>query len=493
MTLKMKKRRLRYLAIVLLILCASGCRPTTEQKLPNIVYILADDLGYGDLQCYNPQSKIPTPQLDQLASEGRRFTDAHSPSGVCTPTRYGVLTGRYSWRTHLKSGVLWGYSPNLIDINRTTVASLLQSAGYATAGVGKWHLGLGEVEPTDYRQPLRPGPLDHGFDYYFGIPASLDMDPYVFFENDRVVELPTDSIGASAMRRNGGEGYWRAGPISPSFRHIDVLPVLAEKATAFIDKQASSNPEQPFFLYLPLSAPHTPWLPTEDFVGRSQAGPYGDFVTQVDWTVGQVVATLHRLNLEKNTLLIVTSDNGAHWRAGDIERYGHRANGNLRGQKADIWEGGHRVPLIARWPDSIPAGTVSNELMTHTDLLATLAAIVGVGVPENAAEDSYNMLPALLATPYDIPIREAAVFHSSRGMFAIRQGPWKYIEGLGSGGFSEPREIEPVPGEPAGQLYNLDEDPGEETNLYDDHPEIVERLSGLLDAYRNQGYSIHPD
>lgn len=468
-----------------------GCGGNQEEAsvLPNIVYILADDLGYGDLGAYNPDSKIPTPNIDRIASEGIRFTDAHSPSAVCTPTRYGILTGRYAWRTSLKRWVTNGYSTSLIDSTRMTVASLLQAKGYTTAGLGKWHLGLGEGEQTDYSKPLSHGPNSLGFDYYYGIPASLDMVPYVFFENERLVEAPTEHIEKSDFRRNDGGGFYRAGPIAPSFRHEDVLPVLGEKAVEFIEQHASQADPQPFFLYMPLAAPHTPWLPTEPFVGQGGAGPFGDFVTQVDWTVGRVLESLDQLGLSENTLVIFTSDNGAHWLEGDIDKWGHRANLDLRGQKADIWEGGHRIPFVARWPGNIPNGAISEQLTTLTDLLATTAAIIGETLPDNAGEDSYNMLPALLEEKTGVPIREAAVHHSGDGMFAIRQGKWKYIEARGSGGFTRPARIEPEPGEPTGQLYNLEDDPAEQTNLFTDHPEIVERLSTVLESYQTSGRS----
>ena len=453
---------------------------------PNIVFIMADDMGYGDLGCYNKKSKVPTPNMDRLARQGIRLTDAHSPSAVCTPTRYGVLTGRYSWRTRLKRGVLWGFSPALIDTGRTTVASLLKQRGYNTGCVGKWHLGLGSAEKTDYAQPLVPGPNSYGFDYFFGIPASLDMEPYLFVENKRPLELPTETVAASKMRRQGGGGFWRAGPISPSFRHIDVLPRIARQAVAFINRQSD---EKPFFLYFPLSAPHTPWLPTAEFEGKSEAGPYGDFTVQVDWTIGQVLKALDEQKLANNTLLIVTSDNGAHWKPSDIKQYGHRANRHLRGQKADIWEGGHRVPFIARWPGKITPGTTSDETVCHTDLLATCAAIVGADLPKDAGEDSYNILPALLGEKRDRPIREAIVHHSVSGVFAIRRGDWKLIVGRGSGGFTPPRVIKPKPGEPIGQLYNLADDPAETKNLYQDRPEIVARLTALLERYKQTGRS----
>jgi len=465
---------------------ASGCAPT-EQELPNIVFILADDMGYGDPGGYNPDSKIPTPHIDRLIAEGMRFTDAHAPSAVCTPTRYGVLTGRYTWRTRLKSGVFWGYTPALIEEERLTVASLLQQQGYRTGAVGKWHLGLGSGDSTDYDQPLTPGPNTAGFDYFFGIPASLDMVPYVYVENEHVVEAPTDSVEASEGRRFGGGGFWRGGAIAPGFRHIDVLPTLKDQAVAFIEEQEGSA--NPFFLYLAFSAPHTPWLPTNGFVGSSGAGPYGDFVIQVDAAIGSVLETLERTGSEENTLVFVSSDNGAHWLPSDIEEYGHRANANLRGQKADIWEGGHRVPLVARWPGRIAPSSSSDETVCLADLLATVGDIVGATIPEDAGEDSYSILPVLLGQSYESPLREATVHHSLNGTFAIRQGPWKLIQGRGSGGFSEPVTVEPAPGEPEGQLYNLEDDPGEATNLYLHRPDIVDRLGALLSRYQDSGRS----
>ena len=456
-------------------------------ELPNIVFILADDMGYGDPGSYNPASRIPTPNIDALAAEGMRLTDAHSPSAVCTPTRYGVLTGRYAWRTRLKSGVLDGYSPALIEGGRLTVASLLQRHGYRTAIVGKWHLGLGPAGPTDYGQPLRPGPNAVGFEHFFGIPASLDMAPYVFVENERPVESPTDSIAASVGRRRGGNGFWRAGPIALRFRHIDVVGRLTDEAVGFIEGQQASD--RPFFLYFPFSAPHTPWLPTAEFAGISEAGPYGDFAAQVDAAIGSVLDALAGSGFGDNTLVIVTSDNGAHWLESDIDEHGHRANGELRGQKADIWEGGHRVPFIARWPGRIAAGSSSAETVSLVDLLATVAEIVGDALPPDAAEDSYSLLPVLVGERFDTPLREATVHHSLHGMFSIRQGPWKLILGRGSGGFTEPRLLEPGPGEPRGQLYNLDEDPAETANLYEAYPDVVARLRDLLQRYQESGRS----
>jgi arylsulfatase A-like enzyme len=273
--------------------------------------------------------------------------------------------------------------------------------------------------------------------------------------------------------------------VAPGFRHEDVLDALADRSVAYLEGRAAA-PEDPFFLYIPLSAPHTPWLPTEAFRGKSGAGYYGDFAVQVDHVLGRILDTLDRLDLSENTLVIFTSDNGAHWYSDDVERFGHAANGPWRGQKADIWEGGHRVPFVVRWPGKIPSGAVSDETTTHTDVMATLAAVTGATVPPGAGEDSFDMLPVWLGPPPPHPIRPATVHHSIDGMFAVREGPWKYIEGQGSGGFTEPARIDAGPGEPDGQLYNLEEDPGEQTNRYADQPERVEKLKTLLDRLRSE-------
>jgi arylsulfatase A-like enzyme len=454
---------------------------------------MADDMGYGDLCCYNRDSKIPTPNMDRLAEEGIRFTDAHSPSAVCTPTRYGVLTGRYCWRTRLKRGVLNGYSPCLIDVKRTTVASLLKRYGYATACIGKWHLGLGSDRRTDFSKPLAPGPNALGFDYFYGISASLDMPPYCYIENDRVVKEPTLMVEAGEASK---DGWWRKGPIAPGFKHVGVMPTITEKAVAYIDKHAKSSRTSPFFMYFALPAPHCPIAPADFVKGRSQAGGYGDYVVEVDWSVGEIMKALERNGLTENTLIMVTSDNGSPGRTkikrapySIIEVYGHYPSGNLRGIKADIWDGGHREPFVARWPARIRAGSTSDELICLTDLLATCAAIVGAKLPNNVGEDSYNILPVLLSRKVHKPIRKAVVHHSGSGIFAIRQGKWKLILGRGSGGFTKPSRVKPKPGEPQGQLYDLHKDPAETNNLWAEHLGIVQRLTDLLEKYRKQGYS----
>jgi arylsulfatase A len=473
-----------------------GLAQSSERKQPNIVFILADDLGYGDPTCYNEQSKIPTPNMDRFAREGIRFTDAHTGSAVCTPTRYGLQTGRYCWRSRLKSGVLNGYSEPLIETDRLTLAALLKRHGYNTGCAGKWHLGLGWVAPDsaakpkegngDWRKPVTSGPQSAGYDYSYIIPASLDMDPYCWLENGRTVEPATAHTPGSKRRWDGGGGFWRAGPISPSFDFYQVLPTVVTKSMDFIKRQTA---DRPFFFYAAFTAPHTPWMPTNEFRGKTKVDWYGDFVTEVDWAMGQIIKAVDDAGFGGNTLVIFTSDNGSHWPVAQIQQFGHRANGPWRGQKSDIHEGGHRVPFICRWPGRIEPGTQSRQTICLTDVLATFAAVVGDPLPADAGQDSYNLLPALLNPGLDKPIREATVHHSGNGMFAIRQGPWKLIQGLGSGGFTAPAQVKPKPGGPQGQLYNLQDDPAEEKNLWLERPEIVERLTALLERYTQQGYS----
>ncbi|MBI4904893.1 MAG: sulfatase-like hydrolase/transferase [Acidobacteria bacterium] len=465
---------------------SAACLPHAAfaAERPNIVYVLADDLGRGDLGCYNPDSRIPTPNMDKLAGQGVRFSDAHSPSSVCTPTRYGILTGRYCWRSKLKQGVLGGESPYLPEPGRMTVASMLRDQGYRTAAIGKWHLGLGNDKVTDYSKPLRPGPLDAGYDSFFGIPASLDMAPYLYVENDRAVEQPTKHV--DGVREQRGI-FWREGGVAPSFKHIDVLPRISERAIQFLDQQKGA--QRPFFLYFALTGPHTPWLPTKQFQGKAKAGPYGDFVVQVDDLVGQVMAALERNGLAGNTLLVVTSDNGAHWTPEEIEMHKHRANGRLRGQKADIFDGGHRIPFLARWPGRIQPNRVSDQIVCLTDLMATAAEITGAKLPRDSAEDSFSMVPALLGSKPVSAVREVIIHHSSQGLFAVRQGEWKLALGRGSWGFSTPQKITPKPGEPEGELYNMKADPLEQDNLYFKRPDIVKNLKALLEKYQREGRS----
>lgn len=467
--------------------------PKTEK--PTIIYILADDLGYGDVHCLNPEGKIPTPHMDRLAREGIVFTDAHSGSAVCTPTRYGVLTGRYSWRTRLKSGVLFSYDTPLMDPKRLNVASLLKTEGYRTACIGKWHLGLDWAttdgkracaENVDYARPVGGGPTANGFDYFFGIPASLDMEPYLYLENDHVVAPPTGHIEGSKS-----PAFFRGGPIAPGFRHEDVLPALTGKAIETIDRHAAQHADAPLFLYFPLSAPHAPIVPSGDFQGVSGLNVYGDFVCQVDWAVGQVLDAVERNGMAHNALIIVTSDNGCSPEAdfGQLHGMGHHPSYHFRGHKADIFEGGHRIPFLARWPERVPPGSTCGDTVCLTDLMATAAEIVGRPLPDNAGEDSVSMLPALMGcTPR--AAREAIVHHSINGSFSIRAGRWKLALCPGSGGWSKPRPKDPETKTlPPVQLYDLQTDVAETRNVQKDHPEIVERLTRLLEKYISEGRS----
>lgn len=458
-------------------------QPPIPVAPPNIVVILCDDLGYGDVGVYNPEAKIPTPHMDRFAREGMRFTDAHSPSSVCTPTRYGVLTGRYCWRTRLKSGVGSGYSPALIEPGRDTIASLLKRMkGYRTGGFGKWHLGLGTEEKVDYAQEFRPSPLEYGFDEFFGIPASLDMPPYVFIDGRRAVEPPTSTIGDSGEVKRGP--FWRGGPRAPSFEMDEVIPSIVKRACAFVEREKS-----PFFAYVPLPAPHTPWVPSKRFKGKSKAGLYGDFVEETDASIGMILAALERAGKAQNTLVIVTSDNGAPWEERDAkEALGHWANAKWRGQKADIQEAGHRVPFMVRWPGKVRAGAVSDQTICLTDIFATVAQVQNLPLAPGMGEDSYGLLP-ILTGRQNGPLRPAIVHHAANGLFSIRQGDWKLVLGRGTGGFTAPVKYEPKPGETPGELYNLRTDPHEDRNVYDGNPAVVARLTALLKSYQEGGRS----
>ena len=456
---------------------------------PNIIFVMADDLGYGDPQCYQPASKIPTPHMNRLAEEGMRFTDAHTPSAVCTPTRYGVLTGRYCWRTQLKKGVLRGKSPALLPEDRLTVASMLQGYGYHTGVVGKWHLGLGEglTRDTDYSRIIPRGATSVGFEDAYIIPASLDMAPYLWLKNDLAVQAPTVEDPGSKRVWAGGAGFWRAGLRAPDFTFEGVLPTIAKEACRYIGDRAE-KPDQPFFLYVPLASPHTPWVPTQDFRGKTEIGTYGDFVHQTDWALGRLLEALDEHELAKDTLIIFTSDNGSHWPKRMIAETGHKANLDWRGQKADIHEGGHRVPFLARWPGQIEAGSASDQLICLTDFMATAAALAGHPLDEDEGEDSYNLLPILQGTTSK-PVRKTIVHHSLNGMFAMRIDNWKLILGKGSGGFTKVALKET---DPEAQLYNLKRDPGETRNLYGKRPKIEAKLRQTLARYQSEGRSRLP-
>ncbi len=470
---------------------------------PNIVYILADDMGYGDLSCLNERSKITTTHLDRMAAEGMAFRDAHATSAVCTPSRYSILTGRYNWRSTLKQGVGWGYSEPLIEPDRLTVPALLASHGYHSGCFGKWHLGWrwgrreGAADPpadrdtpdyagddVDFARPIEGGPTAVGFDAFFGISASLDMAPYVYVEDDRVTALP-DRVDPG---REGKE-FWREGPIAPDFEHADVLPKLTEKAVAYIEERAATS--DPFFLYFPLPAPHTPILPSEPFRGASGTNEYGDFCLMVDDVVGQVMAALERAGAAEDTILIFTSDNGCSPMAdfAELAAVGHEPSYHFRGHKFDIYEGGHRIPLLARWPNGIAPGTSSDETVCLADLLATLADILGEELPADAGEDSVSNLPLWRGGSLDAALREATVHSSVDGSLAIRKGRWKLEMCPGSGGRSYPAPGPESEGLPPVQLYDLGADVGERRNLQAEQPEIVEELTNLLTRYVDNGRS----
>jgi arylsulfatase A len=482
---------------------------STAAEKPNIVYILCDDLGYGDLKCLNPDGKIATPNFDRIAKTGMAFTDVHSGSAVCTPTRYGILTGRYAWRTKLQSGVLGGLSPRLIAPGRMTVASLLKENGYHTAAIGKWHLGLDwvklpgkevaelsvetpqQVKNVDYGQPIGGGPNTVGFDYYYGISSSLDMVPYTFIENDRVTILPTvDKQFPLMVGRSGGTT--RLGPAAPDFQVENVLPTLTRKAVEYIGQRAeSARAGKPFFLYLPLASPHTPIAPTAAWQGKSGLNPYADFVMQTDAAIGQVLDALEQHDLTNNTLLFITSDNGCSPQAKfeELVPKGHNPSYVFRGNKADIYEGGHRIPFLVRWPGHVPAATTSNQTTCLTDFLATCAAILDVVLTDDTAEDSVSMLPALLAQAAG-PLREATVHHSINGSFAIRRANWKLCFCPGSGGWSAPRpDRDDTTGMPSVQLFDLAADIGEQHNVQAENPDVVQQLTNLLEKYVADGRS----
>jgi len=465
-------------AVLLAPLKARAATPSsTSTDRPNIVIILADDLGYGDLGSYGA-TKIKTPHLDRLAAEGMRFTDAHAAAGVCVPSRYALMTGRYPFRNDRD----WRQG-TVIEDGRTTIASLLKSRGYATGMVGKWHLGFEGGVAFNYAQPLRGGPVDHGFDSFFGIHASTDIPPYFYIRNDRVVAAPTEKIeaGSSPGWSPIQGAFWREGPISPDLKLEAVMPRFTQEAVNWLGQRTSTgtNNAQPFLLYVAFTAPHTPWLPTEKFAGTSEASMYGDFVAQVDDSVGQILAALERTGAKDNTLVFFTSDNGPVWYQEDVKRLGHASTGALRGMKGDAWEGGHRLPFLARWPGRIKPGSVNATTISFVDLLATFAEITGAKLPTDAGEDSFSILPTLVGRSASAA-RPGIMTLSSRGALTLREGDWKFISALGSGGFSPPQKQSPTPGGPIGQLYHLGRDPGEQNNLWQQEPEVVARLSARV-------------
>lgn len=494
-----------------------SCRGQPEQeenkKRPNVLIINADDLGYGDLGCYGA-TKVKTPRIDQLAREGRRFTDAHSASAVCSPSRYALVTGEYPSRKDYW-GPIFLKHPLMIDTAQMTVGKVMKEAGYATACIGKWHMGFGNKSPVDWNAELKPGPLELGFDYYFGVPVLNSHPPFVYVENHRVVGLtPEDPFvyGDTAETAYFPE-KWNieiggAKAAHALYKDRLVGTTLKDKAIEWIRENKGGG--EPFFLYLATTNIHHPFTPAERFVGTSEAGRYGDFIHELDWMVGEVLDVLDEEGLAENTLVIFTSDNGGMLNQGGQEAWksGHRMNNDLLGFKFDAWEGGHRVPFIARWPGKIPAGSESDEILANVDLLATLAALVDRPLKEGEGPDSYNMLPALTGSP-EKPVRDHLVISpAQKKNLAIRKGKWIYISAQNGGGFtgteigehtlggaaahkltkqvnSDIENGKIKPDVPPAQLYDLEADPEQKTNVYNEHPEIAEELKALLEKTIN--------
>ena len=494
---------------LLLAVSAFLCGPSLAAEKPNILLILADDLGYGDVRCYNNRSKVATPNIDRLARDGMRFTDAHSPATVCTPTRYSLMTGQMAFRVPNGGRVFDGIGgPSLIAPGRLTLPAMLRANGYATACVGKWHVGLtffdraGQpvrgngveaVQRVDFSRRIEGGPMDHGFDRFFGTACCPTTDwLYAFIEGDRVPVPPAGPLDKSRLPNHPYANDCRAGLIATNFPMEEVDLVFLNKSREFLEQHVRQSPGKPFFLFHSAQAVHLPSFAAPQFQGKTSAGPHGDFIHQLDWVVGELMTTLEKLGVADNTLVIFTSDNGpettsvVHMRAD----HGHDGARPWRGVKRDSWEGGHRVPFLVRWPGRVKPGTTSAQLTSLTDVMATVAAIIGARLPDNAAEDSFNLLPAWRSED-KAPIRPYLLMQAFGGArtLAIRRGPWKYLDHTGSGG----NRYESGPGlksfilpdtapDAPGQLYNLEADPGETKNLFFERPEIVKELQTLLAA-----------
>ncbi|MDA0349303.1 MAG: sulfatase-like hydrolase/transferase [Verrucomicrobia bacterium] len=493
---------------------------------PNILFILADDLGYGDVSCYNADSKVTTPNLDRLAQEGMKFTDAHSPSTVCTPTRYSIMTGRMAFRLNYP-GVFTGVGgPCLITEDRLTLPGMLQEQGYETALFGKWHIGMSfldkdgqviddkespkdndrtikvnlgveAVKRIDYSRAIPDGPINRGFDHFFGTVCCPTTDwLYAYIDGDRIPVPPTQLIDKSKLPSHEWSFDCREGLVAPDFNLEEVDLVFLEKSLNFLDQHAKEKSGKPFFLFHSLQAVHLPSFPAQQFQGKTGAGPHGDFIFEFDYVVGQLLEKLQELGYAEDTLVIVSSDNGPE--VGTVinmrEKYEHDGARPWRGVKRDNWEGGHRVPMVARWPGKVKAGSVSDQTVCLTDIMATCAAIADAKLPNNAAEDSFNLLPILLGETKD-DIRDYTLHQTISLALAIRKGDWKYLDHQGSGGnrygqgrlenYTLPDTAPDAPG----QLYNLVTDPGETTNLYFKHPEVVKELKGKLEEFKSSGRS----
>lgn len=499
---------------VLIFIAFSACQNQVKQEevqKPNIIIFYADDMGYGDMSCQNPYSKIQTPNLDKLASEGMRFTDAHSSSGICSPSRFALLTGTYHWRRqHNIIGALG--QPDFFRPSDLTLPQMLKDNGYKTAALGKWHLGwdwesvkteagkqfegkiANQPEHYDWSKAIPGGPLDRGFDSYFG-DGTINFPPYCWVENDRLPEKPTQMMDLGKQETKEGNWEFRPGPMVEGWNPYDVLPTLAKKAVEVVNQQSK---EQPFFLYFAFPSPHAPIIPNDEFIGKTQAGGYGDFVYQTDYIVGQVLQALKEKGLDENTIVIFSADNGPEKYAFErIRNYDHRSMGELRGLKRDTWEGGHRVPFIVKWPNNVQAGTVSNEVINQVDIMATLANIIGEDIPNDAAVDSYSLLPVLKGESYEKPLREATVQNTFDERYTLRLGDWLLINSF-TGEHSKAPDwyhtdnsyIRYEKDSCEGLLFNLKEDVSQKNNLFDKHPGKVAEMRELLQKYRTSGRSV---
>jgi arylsulfatase A-like enzyme len=489
------------------------------RKTPNIILILADDMGFGDVSGLNSNSKIQTPALDRLVKEGMSFTNAHASASVCTPSRYGLLTGSYAFRSKKAAYGIGGFDGPVIESQKETIATILKKAGYSTAVIGKWHLGLEwqtkdnlpakldsktGFSNVDYTKEVKIGPNSFGFDYSFIHPASLDIPPYVFLRNHQVIDPEVVLTTSVYPQRKEGTSYswdkkhtdslavywekgvwWRQGEMSKSFRIETCQTTLVEEAITYIDDRVRKDSSEPFFLYLPLTGPHTPWMPSAKFHGKSEIGLYGDFVMEIDDIVAQIKETLIRNQLEENTILIFASDNGAYWPEEEITLHGHDSNSGTRGQKGDVWEGGHRIPLILSWPEVIAANSQYPHLLSLTDFYETIADLLGLDLSKNQGMDSQSFAHVLLGEDFQ-PHRIVMVHHSSGNFYGIRQGDWKFIEGLGSGGFTAPSKVVPELNGPTGQLYQISTDPEEQVNQFLRFPDKVAELMQLLRKIRGE-------
>jgi arylsulfatase A len=485
----MTKKTFGVSALALAFFCCLY-NPTQAVEPTNVIVVLADDLGIGDITPTNPKGKIRTPHLQKMADEGLVFLDAHTPSSVCTPTRYGLMTGRYNWRSRLARGVLSGTSEHMIPADRPTVGHLMRASGYHTAMIGKWHLGWdwhktdGEI---DFAQPIKNGPDINGFDKYYAHCGSLDMPPYVWVNTGHATALPNREEGVT--KDQDRYGWYRKGPISPDFKIDEVLPHLFDKSMDHIrERSQDAIAGKPFFLYLALPAPHTPIVPVAPFKDASGLNPYADFVIQVDHHMGQLLATLQECKVDENTLVIFTSDNGCSPEANFevLKEHDHDPSAGYRGHKADIYEGGHRVPMIARWPKRIKAGQRTSALVCLTDIYTTLQEMTDQPRQATGGEDGFSLLPVFDGEPSTQ--RDTLVSHSIGGSFAIRKGPWKLCLAAGSGGWSAPKEPEAKKkGLPPMQLFNLQSDPAESTNVAADNPGKVDELLELLKTQVEMG------